>query len=72
MYGSIRSRKVSSQSIQSDGAKFIDGEPSAEDLESMTMFSDEAQEAATEEQQDIDDEKLYQNMPWIRVRMMQY
>ena len=44
----------------------MDGEPSADDLESMTMFSEEAPEIS-EEQQEVDDEKMYQNMPWIRV-----
>ena len=44
----------------------MDGEPSADDLESMTMFSEEAQEIS-EEQQEVDDEKMYQNMPWLRV-----
>ena len=58
---------MSSQSLQSQ-EKFVDGEPSADDLESMTMFSEEAPEIS-EEQQEVDDEKMYQNMPWIRVSM---
>ncbi|KAL4233067.1 Protein unc-80 [Mactra antiquata] len=66
LYGSIRSRKVSSQSIHSD-TKCMEGEPSSEDIESMTMFSDEPQETTTEDQQENEDEKMFQNMPWIKV-----
>lgn len=66
LYGSIKSRKVSSQSIHSD-SKCFDGEPSSEDIESMTMFNEEAQEAATEDQQEAEDERIYQNMPWVKV-----
>ena len=59
---------MSSQSLQSQ-EKFVgEGEPSADDLESMTMMSEEAPEL-TEEQQEVDDEKMYQNMPWLRVNI---
>ncbi|KAL3872189.1 hypothetical protein ACJMK2_040132 [Sinanodonta woodiana] len=63
--GSIRSRKVSSQSLMSQ-EKFPEPDPSMEDIESVAVCSEEQQEAA-EEQQDIEDEKKYQNMPWLKV-----
>ena len=46
-----------------------EGEPSADDLESMTVMSEEAPEI-TEEQQEVDDEKMYTNMPWLRVAII--
>lgn len=48
----------------------MEGEPSSEDIESMTVFTEEAQEAASEEQQEAEDERIFQNMPWIKVRLM--
>ena len=67
MYGSIRSRKVSSQSIHSD-TKFVETERSSEDIESMTYYSEEPQDTqAMEEQQEQEDEKMFQNMAWMKV-----
>lgn len=69
LYGSIRSRKVSSQSIHSD-TKFIEGEPSSEDIESMTYYSEEPQDnQVVEEQQEQEDEKMYTNMSWMKVNV---
>lgn len=34
----------------------------------MTIFNEEAQEAATEDQQEIEDERMFQNMPWVKVK----
>ncbi|XP_052808844.1 protein unc-80-like isoform X2 [Mya arenaria] len=66
--GSIRTRKVSSQSIHSD-SKFLEGEPSTDDIESMTYCSEDVQQdtQAMEEQQEVEDEKMFTNMPWIKV-----
>lgn len=69
LYGSIRSRKVSSQSIHSD-TKCIETERSSDDIESMTYYSEEPQDTqAMEEQQELEDEKMYQNMSWMKVHV---
>ncbi|XP_036354476.1 protein unc-80 homolog isoform X2 [Octopus sinensis] len=64
-FGSIRSRKISSQSIRSD-KKFLE-EEQMEGGDSQQATSDhEAQESHTD--QDAYDEKnLGQNMPWIKI-----
>lgn len=64
-HGSIKSRKVSSQSVQSE--RLGDPEASTEDIESVTIFSEETQEASSEEQQEAEDERMYTHMPWIKV-----
>ena len=66
--GSIKSRKVSSQSLQSSGqGGYGDDEGGGEDTESL--LSDEATEcpSTTAEHQEPDDFSLCQNMPWIKV-----
>ncbi|ESO92838.1 hypothetical protein LOTGIDRAFT_232936 [Lottia gigantea] len=65
--GSLRSRKVSSQSLQSE-AKFVEEDPVlTEDTESVTMLSDDTQESPGERDQEVEDEQLYQDLPWIKV-----
>ncbi|XP_052242651.1 protein unc-80 homolog isoform X2 [Dreissena polymorpha] len=65
--GSIRDRKISSQSIHSD-SKCMEPEASTDDFESMTFCSDEPQDLqALEEQQEVEDERMYSCMPWIKV-----
>ncbi|XP_071097692.1 protein unc-80 homolog [Haliotis cracherodii] len=64
--GSIRSRKVSSQSLQSE-AKFVEEDPGVEDTESVTMLSDDTQESPVEKDEEAEDEKLCSNFPWIKV-----
>ncbi|KAK6194683.1 hypothetical protein SNE40_000272 [Patella caerulea] len=64
--GSLRSRKVSSQSLQSEG-KFVEEDPVTEDTESVTMLSDDTQESPGDRDQEVEDEQLYQDLPWIKV-----
>ncbi|GFO03526.1 unc-80-like protein, partial [Plakobranchus ocellatus] len=69
--GSIKSRKISSHSLQSD-AKFTEeeGVPYAgcEDSESVAMMSDDTnQESPIDKDMELEDEHLYTNLPWIKV-----
>ncbi|CAG5120059.1 unnamed protein product, partial [Candidula unifasciata] len=64
--GSIKSRKISSHSLQSD-AKFMEEEMPTEDTESMAMMSDDTQESPSDKDNELEDEHLYTNLPWIKV-----
>lgn len=64
--GSIKSRKISSHSLQSD-AKFMEEEIPPEDTESMAMMSDDTQESPSDKDNELEDEHLYTNLPWIKV-----
>ncbi|XP_021380201.1 protein unc-80 homolog isoform X3 [Mizuhopecten yessoensis] len=60
--GSVKGRKVSSQSLQSGGERFPE-EDGVDDMESV--LSDEPESGP--EYQEADDYSLCQNMPWIKV-----
>ncbi|KAH9525120.1 Protein unc-80 [Bulinus truncatus] len=64
--GSIKSRKISSHSLQSD-ARLVEEEVPAEDTESVTMMSDDTQESPTDKEMELEDEHLYTTLPWIKV-----
>ncbi|GFR73733.1 Unc-80-like protein [Elysia marginata] len=71
--GSIKSRKISSHSLQSD-AKYTEDDGSGvpygggEDTESVTMMSDDTnQESPVDKDTELEDEHLYTNLPWIKV-----
>lgn len=59
-FGSIKSRKVSSQSLQSD--KVMVGDEDHDDIESV--LSDENEQTDVPE---TDDFSMCRNMPWVRV-----
>lgn len=67
--GSIKSRKISSHSLQSD-AKFVEEEAPAEDTESVAMMSDDTQESPIDKDVEVEDEHLYTNLPWIKVSIV--
>ena len=74
--GSIKSRKISSHSLQSD-AKYTEEDGSgvpyggAEDAESVTMMSDDTnQESPVDKDTELEDEHLYTNLPWIKVNLV--
>ncbi|XP_059153938.1 protein unc-80 homolog isoform X2 [Physella acuta] len=64
--GSMKSRKISSHSLQSDG-KFVEEEAPTEDTESVAMMSDDTQESPIDKDMELEDEHLYTNLPWIKV-----
>ena len=71
--GSIKSRKISSHSLQSD-AKFTEEEDAGgEDTESVAMMSDDTnQESPVEKDTELEDEHLYTNLPWIKVSLIEF
>ena len=64
--GSVKSRKVSTQSLQSNISIDQEGEP-PEEADSGGMMSDEAQESP--DIPDQDDQDYSKFMPWIKVNI---
>ncbi|XP_055887561.1 protein unc-80 homolog isoform X2 [Biomphalaria glabrata] len=65
--GSIKSRKISSHSLQSDAKLVEEDVPAEVDNESVTMMSDDTQESPIDKEMELEDEHLYTNLPWIKV-----